>query len=59
MNNESENIRLLLNGNKAKEIKAWLLKDMLFELRFHRWKIGLWKSWPFVTAINNMHKENK
>lgn len=43
-------IQLLMNSDQAKEIKRWLLADMLFEFRFLLWNISIWKNWPFIVA---------
>lgn len=53
---EKNNIRLIMNGDKAKSILGWLLKGMIFEIRnikiFNKkYSIAFWKTWPFITVI--------
>lgn len=48
MQNEKDKIKLLMNSNQAKKIKAWLLDGMLFDFRFIFWKVSIWNSFPFV-----------
>jgi hypothetical protein len=47
MDNNSQ-IRLMLNSDQAKEIKKWLLADMLFDFRLLGWSISVWVAWPFL-----------
>lgn len=48
---ERENIRILMNGDKAKEIISWLLEDMLFDFHLGGWSISFWKTWPFIVIL--------
>jgi len=48
--NDADQIRLLMNSDQAKEIKRWLLADMLFEFRLLLWHVSVWKTWPFVVV---------
>jgi hypothetical protein len=48
MNDERVQIRLLMNSDQAKEIKNWLLADMLLEFDLFCWKISIWRTWPYI-----------
>lgn len=48
MQKDKQKVKLLMNSQQAKEIKAWFLDGMLFDFHFLRWKVSIWNSFPFV-----------